>query len=81
MSDFLNRFQASDLFPGFKGGTIARLKRNLYGRKSAPKLWYNGLYQFIIAPGFMFVAGHSCFFIRITVIKGRIIVDCIWQFS
>jgi hypothetical protein len=30
----------SDLFPGFKGGTIARLKRNLYGSKSAPKLYY-----------------------------------------
>ncbi len=26
------------LFPGFKGDTIARLKRNLYGSKSAPKL-------------------------------------------
>ncbi len=30
----------SYLFPGFKGGTVARLKRNLYGSKSAPKLWY-----------------------------------------
>ncbi len=28
----------SDLFPGFQGGTIAQLKRNLYGNKSAPKL-------------------------------------------
>jgi hypothetical protein len=28
----------SYLFPVFKGGTIARLKRNLYCRKSAPKV-------------------------------------------
>jgi hypothetical protein len=48
----------SDLFPGYKGGTIARLKRNLYGSKSAPKLWYNCLYQFIIELGFKSVAGH-----------------------
>ena len=26
------------LFHGYKGGTIARLKRNLYGSKLAPKL-------------------------------------------
>ena len=41
-----------DLFAGYKGGTIARLKRNVYGSKSAPKLWYNCLYQFIIELGF-----------------------------
>ncbi len=29
------------LFSGYKARTIARLKRNLYGSKSAPKLWYN----------------------------------------
>ncbi len=34
-----------DLFPGYKAGTIARLKWNLYGSKSAPKLWYNCLYH------------------------------------
>ena len=34
----------SDLFPGFKGGTIARLKINMYDSKSAPKIWYNCLY-------------------------------------
>jgi hypothetical protein len=70
----------SDLFPGYKGGTIARLKRNLYGSKSAPKLWYNCLYQFIIELGFKSVAGHPCLFIRITIIEGRIIVIVIGVF-
>jgi hypothetical protein len=39
-----------NLFPGYKAGTVARLKRNLYGSKSASKLWYNGLalFEFII---------------------------------
>ena len=55
-----------DLFPGFKGGIVARLKRNLYGSKSAPKLWYDFLYQVIIELGFKSVAGHPCLFIRIT---------------
>jgi hypothetical protein len=57
------------VFPGFKGGTIARfkLKRNLYGSKSAPKIWYNCLHQFVIELGFKSVAGHPCLFIRITV--------------
>ena len=60
-----------DLFPGYTGGTIARLKRNLYGSKSAPKLWYNCLYQFVIELGFKSVAGHPCLFIRITVVEGK----------
>ena len=34
----------SDFFPDFKGGTIARLKINMYDSKSAPKIWYNCLY-------------------------------------
>ncbi len=70
----------SDLFPGFKGGTIALLKRNLYGSKSAPKLWYNCLYQFIIELGFKSVPGHPCLFIRITIIEGRIILIVIGVF-
>ena len=40
------------LFPGYKGGTIARLKRNLHGSKSAPKLWYKCLYEVLIELGF-----------------------------
>ena len=70
----------SDLFPGYKGGTIARLKRNLYGSKSAPKLWYRCLYRFIIELGFRSDAGHPCLFIRITIIEGRIIVIVIGVF-
>jgi hypothetical protein len=70
----------SDLFPGFKGGTIARLKRNLYGSKSAPKLWYNCLYQCVIDLGFKSVAGHPCLFIRVTVVAGNLIVIVIGIF-
>ena len=64
----------SDLFPGYKEGTIARLKRNLYGSKSAPKLWYNCLYQCVIELGFKSVAGHPCLFIRVTVVAGKTII-------
>jgi hypothetical protein len=63
-----------DLFPGYTRGTIARLKRNLYGSKSAPKLWYNCLYQFVIELGFKSVSGHPCLFIRITVVEGKVCV-------
>jgi hypothetical protein len=35
--EFPQSFPA-DLFPGYKGETIAKLKRNLYGSKSAPNL-------------------------------------------
>jgi len=70
----------SDMFPGIKGGTIARLKRNLYGSKSAPKLWYNCLYQFLVELGFTSVAGHPCLFIRITIVEGQNIVIVIGIF-
>jgi hypothetical protein len=70
----------ADLFQGYKGGTIARLKRNLYGSKSAPKLWYNCLYQFVIELGFKSVAGHPCLFIRTTIVGGQIIIIVIGIF-
>ena len=60
------------LLQGFKGGTVARLKRNLYGSKSAPKLWYDCLYQVIIELGFKSVAGHPCLFIRVTRIGNNV---------
>ncbi len=44
------------------------MKRKLYGRKSAPKLWYNRLYAFRIELGFKSVAGHPSLFICITVV-------------
>jgi hypothetical protein len=68
-----------DLFPGHKAGTIARLK--LYGSKSAPKLWYNGLYAFIIELGFKSVAGHPCLFILMTVVDGTPITMVIGIFE
>ncbi len=71
---------ADDLFPGYKAGTIARLKRNLYGSKSAPKLWYNCLYAFIIELGFKSVAGHPFLFIRMTVVDGTTIIIVIGIF-
>ena len=53
------------------------LKRNLNGSKSAPKLWYNCLYQFVIELGFKSVAGHPCCFIWSAVVEGQIIVGVI----
>jgi hypothetical protein len=69
-----------DLSPEYKAGTIARLKRNLYGSKSAPKLWYNCLYQFIIELGFKSAAGHPCLFIRVTRVRGETIIFVIGVF-
>ncbi len=69
-----------DLFPGYKAGTIARLRRNLYGSKSAPQLWYNCLYAFIIELGFISVAGHPCLFIRMNVVDGTTIIIVIGIF-
>ena len=69
-----------DLFPGFKGGTVARLKRNLYGSKSAPKLRYDFLYQVIIELGFKSVAGHPCLFIRFTRIGNNVSIIVIGIF-
>ena len=62
------------LFSGYKGSTIARLKRNLYGSKSAPKLWYKCLHEVIIELGFKSVAGHPCLFIRITNVAGKLAI-------
>ena len=64
------------------GRTIVRLtrKRNLYGSKSAPKLWYNCLFQFVFKLGFESVAGHPCLFIRATILQGRIIMIVIGIF-
>ncbi len=69
-----------DLFPRYKAGTIARLKWNLYGSKSAHKLWYNCLYQFTIELGFKLVAGHPCLFICVTRMRGETIVIVIGVF-
>ena len=55
-------------------GTIARLKRNLYGSKSAPKLWYKCLHEVLIELGFKSVAGHPCLFIRITTVAGKEVI-------
>ena len=60
----------SDICPGFTGGTIAKLNKNLYGSKSAPKWWYKCLYSFLIEIGFKSVAGHPCLLIRITIVAG-----------
>ncbi len=72
----------ADLFPGYKGGlgTIARLKRNLYGSKSAPKLWYKCLYAVIIELVFKSIAGHPCLFIRVTIIDGNTVITVIGVF-
>jgi hypothetical protein len=50
------------------------LTRNLYGSKSAPELWYNCFYAFIIEIGFRTVAGHPFLFIRITIIDGKTVI-------
>ena len=52
-----------DICHGYQGGTYAKLRRNIYGSKSARKLLYKCLYQFIIDLEFKSVAGHPCLFI------------------
>ena len=62
----------SDICPGFTGGTIAMLNKNLYGGKSAPKWWYKCLYSLLVEIGFKSVAGHPCLLIRITTVAGEL---------
>ena len=50
------------------------MKRNLYGSKSAPKLWYKCLHEVLIELGFKSVAGHPCLFIRITNVAGKLTI-------
>ena len=57
--------------PGVSSGTVAKLKKALYGTKSAPKSWYKLLSSFIIDEGFESVAGHPCLFIRRTMVDGK----------
>ena len=76
---FVQCFPA-DLFPGYKAGTIARLKRNLYCSKSAPKLWYKCLYAVMIELWFKSVAGHPCLFLRVTIIDGNTVITVIGVF-
>ena len=57
--------------PGVSSGTVAKLKKALYGTKSAPKSWYKLLSSFIIDEGFESVAGHPCLFIRRTMVDGN----------
>ncbi len=60
-----------DIVSGFKGGDYALLLRNLYGSKTAPKMWYKCLYECLISLGFKLVAGHPCLFIRVTFVDGK----------
>ena len=62
----------SDICPGYAGGVFARLAKNLYGSKTAPKLWYKCLSEFLIEIGFRSVAGHPCLFIRVIEIEGEV---------
>jgi hypothetical protein len=57
------------------------LKRNLYGSKSAPKLWNKCLYAAIIELGFKSVVGHPCLFIRVTIIDGNTVITVIGIFD
>ena len=50
------------------------MKRNLYGSKSAQKLWYKYLYEVLVELGFKSVAGHPCLCIRITNEAGKIVI-------
>ena len=57
-----------------KGGDYALLRRNLYGSKTARKLRYKCLIECLTISGFNLVAGHSCLFVRKTVINGKQII-------
>ena len=66
----------NDFCHGYRGDTYAKSKANLYGSKSAPKLWYKCLHQFIVDLGFKSdLVSHwsstSGLFIQIRVIAGN----------
>ena len=64
----------SDICPGYAGGAYAVLAKNLYGSKTAPRLWYKCLSEFLIEIGFRSVAGHPCLFICFLKIEGEVYV-------
>ena len=70
----------NDIVPEFKGGDSAILNRNLYGTKSAPKLWYKCLHEFLISVGFKNVGGHPCLFIRVVIVHGEQLIVVIAVF-
>ena len=67
-----------DLIPGIQAGGYSRLNRNLYGSKSAPRLWYKCLAEFLKSVGFESVAGHPCLFIRLSTGAYGIIVIAVF---
>ncbi len=71
MSNSLKNF-ISDICPGYAGGVIARLAKNLYGSKTAPRWWYKCLSDYLVEIGFKSVAGHPCLFMRIQYEHGEI---------
>ena len=54
----------TELIPGIQSEGYSRLNRNLYGSKSAPRLWYKRLVEFLKSVDFESVAGHPCLFIK-----------------
>ena len=61
-----------DICPGYAGKVYARLAKNLYGSKTAPKWWYKCLTDFLISIGFGSVAGHPCLFMFTCEVHGEI---------
>ena len=74
------QFFPGGLFPGYKAGTMARLKRNPYGSESAPKLWYKCFYDVLIELGLKSLAGYPCLFIHITNVAGEVVIVVIGNF-
>ena len=68
-------------FRVFKGRDYALLRRNLYGSKTAPKLWYKCLIECLTTLGFVLVAGHPYLFIRKTFVNGMQIIVVIAIFA
>ena len=67
-----------DLIPGIQTGEYSRLNRNLYRSKSAPRLWYKSLVEFLKSVSLESVAGHPYLFIRLSTGAYRIIVIAVF---
>ena len=61
----------NDIISGFKGGDYAIHLRNLYGSKTALKLWYKCLLDCLTNLGFESGSGHPCLFNLVEVVHWK----------
>jgi len=90
-TDFSNAFAQADMpednpvyiraplhYPGFKKGSVLRLKKSLYGQVDAPRMWYEKLKKGPMDRGFVPSEADPCLFISPKVICISYVDDCLW---